>query len=87
MHEENIIIKTIDGNLDCTVFLNKLDENPFIIFYMDAPAIREELRTMCRRIAKNGYNVVLPNLFALSQDYLSAYSHHEQCSQPMILLI
>ena len=30
---------------------------------MDAPAIREELRDMCRRIAKNGYNVVLPNLF------------------------
>ena len=30
---------------------------------MDAPAIREELRDMCRRILKNGYNVILPNLF------------------------
>ncbi len=30
---------------------------------MDAPAIREELRNMCRRILKNGYNVILPNLF------------------------
>ena len=30
---------------------------------MDAPGIREELRTMCRRILKNGYNVLLPNLF------------------------
>ena len=63
MHEENIIIKTKDGNLDCKVFLNKLDECPFVIFYMDAPAIREELRIMCRRIMKNGYNVILPNLF------------------------
>ena len=30
---------------------------------MDAPGIREELRIMCRRILKNGYNVLLPNLF------------------------
>ena len=30
---------------------------------MDAPGIREELRSMCRRILKNGYNVLLPNLF------------------------
>ena len=30
---------------------------------MDAPAIREELRVMCRKIAHNGYNVILPNLF------------------------
>ena len=30
---------------------------------MDAPAIREELREMCRRIARKGYNVYLPNLF------------------------
>ena len=30
---------------------------------MDAPAIREELREMCRKIATNGYNVILPNLF------------------------
>ena len=30
---------------------------------MDAPAIREELREMCRKIAKKGYNVYLPNLF------------------------
>ena len=30
---------------------------------MDAPGIREELRTMCKRISRNGYNVLLPNLF------------------------
>ncbi len=36
---------------------------PGIIFYMDAPGIREELRNMCRRIAKHGYFVLLPDLF------------------------
>ena len=30
---------------------------------MDAPGIREELREMCRKVANNGYNVILPNLF------------------------
>ncbi len=63
MHEKNIIIKTKDGNLDCRVFINKSINAPTIIFYMDAPGIRKELRDMCRRILKNGYNVILPNLF------------------------
>ena len=63
MHEKNIIIKTKDGNLDCKSFVNSNTNTPTIIFYMDAPGIREELRTMCRRILKNGYNVLLPNLF------------------------
>jgi carboxymethylenebutenolidase len=63
MHEDNIIIKTNDGNLDCSFFISDIDSKPNIIFYMDAPAIREELRDMCRRIALHGYNVLLPNLF------------------------
>ena len=63
MHEKNIILKTKDGNLDCKVFINSNSNAPTIIFYMDAPGIREELRNMCRRILNNGYNVILPNLF------------------------
>jgi carboxymethylenebutenolidase len=40
-------------------------EGPFpgVIFYMDAPGIREELRNMCRRFAKHGYFVLLPDLY------------------------
>ncbi len=63
MIEEPIVLKTNDGNLDCTVFITNKKKNSLIIFYMDAPGIREELRVMCRRIASNGYNVILPNLF------------------------
>lgn len=37
--------------------------HPLIIFYMDAPAIREELRDMVRRLASVGYYVMLPNLY------------------------
>src|ERR1700716_3268495 len=36
---------------------------PVIIFYMDAPAIREELRDMARRLATSGYYVMLPNMY------------------------
>ena len=63
MHEKNIILKTKDGNLDCRIFVKSKINAPTIIFYMDAPGIREELRNMCRRILNNGYNVILPNLF------------------------
>ena len=63
MLEVEINLKTKDGNLDCRVFISDKKKNPPIIFFMDAPAIREELRNMCRRISRNGYNVILPNLF------------------------
>ncbi len=32
--------------------------HPAILFYMDAPAIREELRDMARRLASVGYYVI-----------------------------
>jgi carboxymethylenebutenolidase len=34
-----------------------------IIFFMDAPGIREELRDMARRLGSVGYYVLLPNLY------------------------
>lgn len=36
---------------------------PAVLFLMDAPGIREELRDMVRRIATVGYYVLLPNLY------------------------
>jgi carboxymethylenebutenolidase len=37
--------------------------HPVVLFFMDAPAIREELRDMARRMATVGYYVMLPNLY------------------------
>ena len=64
MEEEFINIKTKDGLLDCFI-VNPDEAGPFnaVIIYMDAPAIREELRDMARRLATSGYLVILPNLF------------------------
>ncbi len=37
--------------------------HPVVLFFMDAPGIREELRDMARRLAAAGYYVMLPNLY------------------------
>lgn len=36
---------------------------PVIVFLMDAPGMREELRDMCRRLATTGYYVMAPHLY------------------------
>jgi len=36
---------------------------PGILFYMDAPGIREELRNLARRFAKHGYFCLLPDMY------------------------
>jgi carboxymethylenebutenolidase len=62
--EQQIDIPTRDGATTTFVVHPERDgPHPVIIFYMDAPAIREELRDMCRRLASVGYFVVLPNLY------------------------
>jgi carboxymethylenebutenolidase len=62
--EKTVEIPTKDGA--CTTFIVHPDRggpHPAILFYMDAPAIREELRDMARRLASAGYYVVLPNMY------------------------
>lgn len=64
MIEKTVEIRTKDGTVD--TFICHPERNgphPAVIFYMDAPAIREELRDMARRIATVGYYVMLPNLY------------------------
>lgn len=64
MREKDIIIKTADGDLDTFICHPEEDgPHPAVVIYMDAPAIREELRDMARRIATVGYYVALPNLY------------------------
>jgi carboxymethylenebutenolidase len=61
MIEKQIDIPTTDGAT--TTFVchpERGGPHPAIVFFMDAPAIREELRDMVRRLASVGYYVVLP---------------------------
>jgi carboxymethylenebutenolidase len=64
MIDQQIDIQTKDGKT--TTFITHPERGgpfPVIIFYMDAPAIREELRDMARRLATSGYYVMLPNMY------------------------
>jgi carboxymethylenebutenolidase len=64
MIDQQIAIPTRDGHT--ATFISHPERGgpfPVILFYMDAPAIREELRDMARRLATSGYYVMLPNLY------------------------
>lgn len=64
MIEQTVDIPTKDGAT--TTFIAHPERDgpyPVVLFFMDAPAIREELRDMARRIATAGYYVMLPNLY------------------------
>src|ERR1700748_2712124 len=64
MIDQQVDIATKDGKT--TTFITHPERGgpfPVIIFYMDAPAIREELRDMARRLGTSGYYVMLPNMY------------------------
>lgn len=64
MIERQTDIETADGKMSTfVVHPERGGPFPVILFYMDAPAIREELRDMARRFASVGYYVMLPNLY------------------------
>ncbi len=64
MIERQIDIETKDGRMS-TFIVHPERGGPHapILFFMDAPGIREELRDMARRFASVGYYVMLPNLY------------------------
>jgi carboxymethylenebutenolidase len=64
MIEQTVDIATKDDK--ATTFIAHPERggpHPVVLFFMDAPGIREELRDMARRIAAVGYYVMLPNLY------------------------
>ena len=64
MVERDSHIETPDGRMDIFETCQQADGRfGTVLFYMDAPGIREELRNMARRIAARGYLVILPNLY------------------------
>ncbi|MFO1058735.1 MAG: dienelactone hydrolase family protein [Dongiaceae bacterium] len=64
MEERKFDIATADGAMNS--FVCHPDEGgpfPPVIFYQDAPGVRQELFDMARRLATAGYYVILPNLY------------------------
>lgn len=64
MIERQIDIPAKGGRITTFIVHPERDgPHPVLLFYMDAPGIREELRDMARRLATAGYYVMLPNLY------------------------
>jgi carboxymethylenebutenolidase len=64
LSESEVIVTTKYGRMPAfTAAPAAPGSYPAVIFYMDAPGYREELRMMARRIAKAGYFCVLPDLY------------------------
>ncbi len=62
--EQNVAITTKYGRMPgFAVCPDEPGRFPGIIFYMDAPGFREELCNMARRIAKQGYFCILPDMY------------------------
>jgi carboxymethylenebutenolidase len=70
MSREQVEIRTDDGPCRTCVF--KPDGTgrwPAVIFYMDGLGIRPVLYDMCERIARDGYVVLLPDMFHRAGPY------------------
>ncbi len=64
MIEQDVIVTTKHGQMPCFAACpDGAGPFPPIIFYMDAPGTREELRNMARRIARHGYFCLLPDMY------------------------
>lgn len=62
--EKEVVITTRHGRMPAfTACPDTSTRVPGIIIYMDAPGYREELCNMARRVAKNGYFCVLPDMY------------------------
>jgi carboxymethylenebutenolidase len=63
MIEQTLDIATQGGAMETFVCYPERGTHPPVLFLMDAPGVRDELRDMARRLATVGYFVVLPNLY------------------------
>lgn len=64
--EHFLDIETADGSMNTFIThpdLPGAGPFPVIVFLMDAPGMREELRDMCRRLGTTGYYVIAPHLY------------------------
>jgi carboxymethylenebutenolidase len=61
--ETDVEIKTPDGTCDAAFIYPKSGSHPGVLIWPDAFGLRPSMRAMGRRIAAEGYSVVVPNPF------------------------
>ena len=61
--ETNVEIKTPDGTCDAAFFHPQTGSHPGVLIWTDAFGLRPSMRDMAKRIAAEGYSVLVPNPF------------------------
>jgi carboxymethylenebutenolidase len=61
--ETNVEIKTPDGTCDAAFILPKTGSHPGVLLWPDAFGLRPAMRDMAKRLAAEGYSVLVPNPF------------------------
>ncbi|HEY2558732.1 MAG TPA: dienelactone hydrolase family protein [Caldimonas sp.] len=61
--EREVMIKTADGSCDAAFFHPASGEHPGVLIWPDAFGLRPTMRDMGRRLAAEGYAVLVPNPF------------------------
>ena len=61
--ETNVDIKTPDGTCDAAFIHPKSGSHPGVLLWPDAFGLRPTMRDMAKRLAAEGYSVVVPNPF------------------------
>lgn len=59
--ETNVTVKTADGTCDAAFFHPKHGAHPGVLLWPDAFGLRPSMRDMARRLAGEGYCVLVPN--------------------------
>src|SRR5579864_509510 len=74
--ETDVEIKTPDGTCDAAFFHPKSGSYPGVLVWPDAFGLRPSMRAIGKRIAAEGYSVLVPNPFyRLGRDQFSDASH------------
>lgn len=72
--EKTIPIATGDGSMSTFIVHPERGTNhPVVLFLMDAPGMREELRNMCRRLASAGFYVMASQLYYREVDHFNVF--------------
>src|ERR1051326_740434 len=61
--ETNVDIKTPDGTCDAAFIYPKSGSHPGVLIWTDAFGLRPSFREMAKRLAAEGYSVLVPNPF------------------------
>src|SRR6202034_973474 len=61
--EEDVVIKTPDGTCDAAFIHPKSGSHPGVLIWPDAFGLRPSMREIGKRIAAEGYSVLVPNPF------------------------